>query len=134
MANLENIEGVGKTYAGKLAKAGVTTTNGLLKLGATRKGRSVLAAASGCTEKQILEWVNRADLFRIKGVGEEYSDLLEVAGVDSVPELAQRNANNLHEKMAEVNAAKRLVRQMPSSSVVSAWVAQAKTLPKVVTH
>ncbi|MDH3234411.1 MAG: DUF4332 domain-containing protein [Alphaproteobacteria bacterium] len=134
MANLRNVEGIGKTYAGKLEKAGVKTTNGLLKHGATRKGRSELAASSGCTERQILEWVNRADLFRIDGVGEEYSDLLEVAGVDSVPELAQRNAINLHQKMAEVNAAKRLVRQLPTSAAVSAWVAQAKTLPRVVKH
>ncbi|MEM8548199.1 MAG: DUF4332 domain-containing protein, partial [Pseudomonadota bacterium] len=86
----------------------------------------------GCTEKQILEWVNRADLCRIKGVGSEYSDLLECAGVDTVPELAGRNADNLHVKMKEVNDAKKLVRSLPSAKQVTDWVAQAKKLPRAV--
>jgi predicted flap endonuclease-1-like 5' DNA nuclease len=82
----------------------------------------------------ILEWVNHADLFRIKGVGEEYADLLEEAGVDTVPELAQRNPANLHAKLGEVNAAKKLVRRLPTAAQVTDWVDQAKALPRVITY
>ena len=86
------------------------------------------------SEKLILKFVNHADLCRIKGVGGEYAELLEASGVDSVPELAQRNAENLAEKMSEVNAEKSLVRSLPSAETVSGWVGQAKDLPRVVTH
>jgi predicted flap endonuclease-1-like 5' DNA nuclease len=82
----------------------------------------------------ILEWVNLADLLRIKGLGEEFSDLLEEAGVDTVPELAQRNPENLHQKMVEVNEAKNLVRRVPGLAQVTDWVAQAKELPRVITY
>jgi predicted flap endonuclease-1-like 5' DNA nuclease len=101
---------------------------------ATKKGRVKLASSSGISEKLILEWVNLADLMRIKGVGEEYSDLLEEAGVDSVKELRNRRPDHLFEKMAEVNAKKRLVRRDPSLLEVKRWVAQAKKLKPVVTH
>ncbi len=93
-----------------------------------------LAATTGISEKLILRWVNMADLFRIKGVGEEYSDLLEASGVDTVPELAQRNAENLQAKMAEVNAEKKLVRRVPTLSEVTSWIDQAKALPRAVTY
>lgn len=82
----------------------------------------------------MLAWVNRADLSRIKGVSTQYADLLEAAGVDTVPELAQRNAENLQAKMVEVNADKHLVRQVPGATTVMDWVAQAKALPRVITH
>ena len=134
MANLLKVEGIGETYAGKLAAAGLTTTGALLKKGATPKGRQEIAEATGISPKLVLEWVNLVDLFRIKGVGEEYSDLLEEAGVDTVPELAQRNPDNLYQKLVEVNQAKALVRQLPSAGMVADWVAQAKDLPRVITY
>ncbi|MBS1713450.1 MAG: DUF4332 domain-containing protein [Armatimonadetes bacterium] len=134
MGNVKDIEGIGGAFAEKLEAAGVKTEDQLLQAGATQKGREELSGKSGIPESKILEWVNRADLARIKGVGSEYADLLEASGVDSVPELAQRNGANLHAKMAEINAAKNLVRSMPSESVVSDWVEQAKALPKIVTH
>lgn len=134
MTKLENIEGIGAKYADQLREAGVGSQESLLKKGATPKGRKELAEATGLSGKLILKWVNRADLARIKGVGEEYADLLEYSGVDTVPELAQRNADNLFAKMTEVNEAKNLVRSMPSAKQVADWVAQAKDLPRVITY
>jgi predicted flap endonuclease-1-like 5' DNA nuclease len=134
MASLLKIEGVGDTYAAKLAKAGIITTQALLKEGATTKGRKMLSKQTGISEKLILEWVNHADLFRIKGVGEEYSDLLEAAGVDTVVELAQRNPENLYKKLVEVNNVKDLVRKVPGESQVKSWVNQAKELPRIITY
>lgn len=134
MAKLTTIEGIGTSGAAKLAKAKVGSTATLLARGATAAGRKELSKASGVTEKRLLEWVNRADLMRIKGVGEEYSDLLEAAGVDTVPELAKRKPANLAAAMAELNAKKKLVRQLPTEARVADWVAQAKKLPKVVRH
>lgn len=134
MASLIRIEGIGEAYARKLQEVGLVTTEALLKRGSTPKGREEIAEQSGIDVKKILEWVNRADLFRIKGVAEEYSDLLENAGVDTVPELAQRNPANLHVKMTEVNLAKQLVRRLPTQDEVGRWVKQAKELPRVVTY
>ena len=134
MANIIDIEGIGDVYTQKLADAGLTTVEALLKAGASPKGRQALAEETGISGKLILEWVNLADLFRIKGVGEEYSDLLEEAGVDTVPELAQRNAENLYAKLIETNAAKELVRRLPTQSQVADWIEQAKALPRVVTY
>lgn len=134
MAKLATIEGIGATYAEKMAGCGVTTTAGLLKAGADPAGRKKLAAESGLTEKQILGWVNRADLMRVKGVGEEYSDLLECAGVDTCVELATRNAENLHAAMDEVNLKKKLVRRPPSRAEVQRWVAHAKELDRAVSY
>lgn len=134
MTKLSSIEGIGEAYAAKLKAAGVTSLENLLEQCCMKKGRQEIAEKSGISEKHILEWVNRADLSRIKGVSTQYADLLECAGVDTVPELAQRNAENLQEKMAEVNKEKKLVRQVPSLSQVTSWVAQAKELPKKVSH
>ena len=134
MTNIVDIEGIGKVYAAKLEAAGITTVESLLERGATPKGRQDLAEQTDIGDKLILEWVNLADLFRIKGIGEEFSDLLEEAGVDTVPELAQRNPENLHSKLVEVNEAKKLVRRVPGLSQVQDWVAQAKELPRVVTY
>jgi predicted flap endonuclease-1-like 5' DNA nuclease len=106
----------------------------LLEKGATPKGRKKIAEKAGISEKLILEWVNHADLFRVRGVGEEYADLLEEAGVDTVPELAQRKPENLYQKLREVNQAKKLVRRPPSQAEVSSWVKQAKELDRVVTY
>jgi predicted flap endonuclease-1-like 5' DNA nuclease len=110
MTALSKIEGIGDAYAEKLKGAGVGSVEALLEKGATAKGRKELVQASGISDTLILKWVNRADLFRVKGLGEEYTDLLEKAGVDTVPELAQRKAENLARKLAEVNAEKNLVR------------------------
>ena len=134
MTKLVDIEGVGAVYAAKLKDAGIETAEALLKAGATPKGRKEVAEKSGITEKLILTWVNHVDLFRIKGVGEEYADLLERAGVDTVPELAQRKAENLLEKMTAVNDEKKLVRRLPVLSMVADWIEQAKQLPRVVTY
>src|SRR5689334_19290056 len=128
------IEGIGPAYAAKLQAAGITTVEGLLERGRTKKGRKELAEKTGLSEHQILEWVNRADLARVQGVGSEYSDLLEAAGVDSCKELAQRNAANLTAKLAEVNAAKNLVRALPAESVVAGWIEEAKKLQIAVEH
>jgi predicted flap endonuclease-1-like 5' DNA nuclease len=132
MANLLRVEGIGEVYAQKLSDAGIKTTNALLKQGATPKGRKEIAENSGISETLILEWVNHVDLFRIKGVFEEYADLLEEAGVDTVKELAQRNPANLYKKLVEVNEQKKLVRQLPGKSQVENWVAQAKQLDRAV--
>jgi predicted flap endonuclease-1-like 5' DNA nuclease len=134
MANIKDIEGIGPVYGEKLETAGVQTDAALLTQGASKKGRGELAEKTGISETMILNWVNRADLARIKGIGSEYADLLEASGVDSVPELAQRNGANLHAKMTEVNSEKLLVRSLPSESQVEGWVEQAKSLDRVVTH
>ncbi len=134
MAKLSEIEGIGAAYSDKLEAAGITSLENLLDTCCTKKGRKEIAEKSGVSEKLILNWVNRADLTRIKGVSTQYADLLESAGVDTVPELAQRNPENLQQKMADVNADKNLVRKVPTVSQVQDWVAQAKELPRVVTH
>jgi predicted flap endonuclease-1-like 5' DNA nuclease len=134
MARIAKIEGIGDVYGQKLQEAGILTVDDLLKAGAVPQGRNELAEKTGISSKLILEWVNHADLFRIKGVGEEYSDLLEEAGVDTVPELAQRNAENLYAKLVETNEEKKLVRRLPTQAQVSDWVAQAKDLPRVINY
>jgi predicted flap endonuclease-1-like 5' DNA nuclease len=134
MASIIDIEGIGKQHKKQLTAAGIRTTEALLKRGATPKGRKEIEEATGIGHKLVLEWVNLADLFRVKGIGEEYSDLLEEAGVDTVVELAQRNADNLHEKMLQVNEKKKLVRRPPALSMVKDWVTQAKRMPRVVKY
>lgn len=134
MAKLTEVEGIGPAYAEKLQQAGIDSTEALLEKGASPKGRKEIAESADISPKLVLEWVNMVDLFRVKGVGEEYADLLEAAGVDTVPELAQRNPANLHQKMVEVNDEKKLVRQTPSESMVGDWVEQAKALPRVVEY
>ncbi len=134
MTKITTIEGIGPVLAEKFAAAGVKTTEKLLDKGRTPKGRADLAQATGASEKQILEWTNRADLFRVKGIGEEYSDLLEAAGVDTVVELAGRNPENLHAKLGEVNAGKKKVRREPTQKEVEKWVAAAKLLPRMIEY
>jgi len=128
------IEGIGPTYAEKLNSIGIYTTNDLLEAGGTRIGRQEISEKTDISETLILEWVNLADLMRIKGVGEEYSDLLEEAGVDTVAELAQRNPDNLYAKLLEVNEEKKLVRQLPNLNDLTTWVNQAKTLPRKIEY
>ena len=134
MAKIVDVEGIGTKYADKLIKAGVSSTDALLKAGATPKGRKDLAEKTGIGDAQILKWVNHVDLYRIKGVGSEYSDLLEAAGVDTIPELAQRKAANLIQKIVAVNKEKKLVRKLPVESQVADWIEQAKKLPRLLTY
>jgi predicted flap endonuclease-1-like 5' DNA nuclease len=133
MKKLTQIEGIGAVYGQKLQQAGVGTLENLLEQGASPGGRKEIAQKAGVSEKQVLRWANMADLFRVKGIGEEYADLLEAAGVDTVPELAQRNPGNLKIKLAEINEAKNLVRRVPSEPEVTGWVEQAKKLPRALT-
>ena len=134
MTKLETIEGIGPVISEKLAEAGVGSIEALLKNGASKKGRHTIAEQTGITEMKILRLVNHADLMRIKGIGGEYSELLEWSGVDSVPELAQRNAANLLEKITSVNDEKQLVRELPTEKQLSDWVTQAGALEKIVQH
>jgi predicted flap endonuclease-1-like 5' DNA nuclease len=132
---IQDVEGIGPVFADRLKAAGVDTTDELLERGASSAGRANLAAAAGITEKQLLEWVNHADLMRLNGVGSEYADLLEAAGVDSCAELAQRNAANLAQTFQELDAARpNWIRQIPSEATVAGWIEEAKTLGLVVTH
>ena len=134
MAKLSTIEGIGPSIEKKLRAAGVGSTDSLLSMGATKKGRQQISQASGLDEGRLLKFVNHADLMRIKGVGGEYSELLEASGVDSVPELKRRNAANLASAMQDVNSKKKLVRVVPGPDIVAGWVEQAKSLAKIVTH
>jgi predicted flap endonuclease-1-like 5' DNA nuclease len=134
MTKLTEIEGIGEVYSGKLKAVGIDTVEELLEAGVTPKGRQELEEKTGIGHKLILEWVNLADLMRIKGIGEEYADLLEEAGVDTVKELRNRNSDNLHAALLEINEQKRLVRQVPGRDQVANWIEQAKTLPPKVTY
>ena len=134
MSKLSDIEGIGAAYSSKLEEIGINTLEALLNAGSEKKGRKEIADNTGISEKLVLNWINRADLARVKGISTQYADLLEFAGVDTVPELAQRRADNLHAKMLEVNDEKNLVRKVPALSQVEDWVAQAKELPRVVNY
>jgi predicted flap endonuclease-1-like 5' DNA nuclease len=133
-AKVEEIEGIGPMYAKKLNNNGINTTDELLDVGGTKQGRKDLAKKTGISETIILEWVNMADLFRIKGIAEEYSELLKEAGVNTVVELARRNPENLQETLVGVNDAKKLVRRPPSLSQTKDWVEQAKALSRKVEY
>lgn len=134
MSKLSLIEGIGESYEKKLKECGIGSVETLLETCKTKKGRTVLADISGISEKLVLKWTNHADLFRIKGVGGEYAELLEAAGVDTVVELSKRKPENLIAKMNEVNEKKELVRKLPTEKQVVDWVAQAGNLPRVVQY
>ncbi len=134
MAKLNTIEGIGETYLAKLEAAGLKTVEAYLEQCCEKKGRKEIATKTDISEKLVLKWANRADLSRIKGVSTQYADLLEMAGVDTVPELATRNAANLTVKMAECNEEKNLVRAVPSEKQVTGWVEQAKELPRKLNY
>lgn len=134
MSSLKSIEGIGEIYAEKLKASGITSVEDLLATCAAKKDRAEIAESTGIPEKLILKWTNHADLSRIKGVAGEYAELLEAAGVDTVPELAQRKAENLYAKMVEINAEKKLVRKMPTEKQVADWVTHAGELPRVMTY
>lgn len=136
MANrkIEDVEGIGAVLGEKFRTAGVKDTDSLLKNALTAAQRKALAEKTGLSEARILKFANMVDLYRISGVGSEYSELLEAAGVDTVPELAQRNAANLVQAMTTVNQEKRLTRQVPTESEVGRWIEQAKKLPRMIEH
>ena len=125
---IEEVEGIGPSYGKKLNAAGVATTGALLKAGATRGARKKLAEATGISDKRILEWCNLADLMRVNGIGKQFAELLEAAGVDTIKELRKRNAANVAAKMKEVNDKKKLARSTPSESMVGRWIEAAKGL------
>ena len=134
MPSVIHIEGIGEVYAGKLLGAGVPTTEALLEAGATPQGWDALGEKTGIGHGLILKWVNRADLFRVRGIGEQYSDLLAAAGVETVLELAQRVPAHLHQRLVETNEAKSLVRHVPSLEHVAEGVEQAGQLTRVVSY
>jgi predicted flap endonuclease-1-like 5' DNA nuclease len=134
MGTITDIEGIDDVYGAKLRDAGVATTEALLEAGKDAKGRAQLAETTGISGKRILTWVNHSDLFRVKGIAGQHSELLEAAGVDTVVELATRNPSHLAPRLHEVNQEKHLVRSVPSETEVAAWIEQAKCLPRVVTY
>jgi predicted RecB family nuclease len=134
MASIDTIEGIGHKQATSLRKARIRTVESLLKKGATRSGRREISTTTGIGERLILKWVNRADLMRVRGVGEEYSDLLEAAGVDTIKELRRRNPGNLLTVMVEINAKKNLVRRLPTPAMVERWIEHALELEPVIRH
>ncbi len=134
MKKINLIEGIGDAYCAKLNEAGIVSVEQMLDACKTRQDRKALAAKSGVTEEQVLLWANHADLFRIKGVSSQYADLLEAAGVDTVKELAQRNPENLTERMEKLNEEKHLVRTVPYLKMVRKWVAQAQELPRILEY
>jgi predicted flap endonuclease-1-like 5' DNA nuclease len=131
---IEEIEGIGGARATKLGKMGIKTTGDLLKLGATPTGRKRIAAECEVSSVRLLRWINMADLMRISGVGQEYSELLEAANCNTVKQLRRRNATNLATRMAEINEHKKLVRSVPTLSQVERWVEQAAKLEPMITY
>lgn len=131
---ITEIEGIGPVYQEKLATAGVKTVEGLLEAGASKTGRKKIAEESGIDESKILDWVNMADLFRIKGVASQFAELLKAAGVDTVKELRTRNAENLHAKLVEVQEEKKITRTVPALSQITDFIEQAKALEPMVTY
>ncbi len=131
---IEEIEGIGPVYGKKLRAAGITTTEGLLEKCAGRSGRAALARETGIEEKLILKWSNHADLFRINGVGPQFSELLEASGVDTVKEFRNRNAGNLYARMQEVNEVKQLVRRLPSLKQLTGMIEEAGKMTSVMTY
>lgn len=131
---VEEIEGIGAVIAGKLEAVGINTTADLLAKCGSVKGRKGTAEQTGINEHKLLAFANMADLMRISGIGSEFSELLEAAGVDTVKELQHRNVENLVSKMVEINEKRKLTRRTPNASEVAKWVDQAKTLPPMISH
>lgn len=131
---IQDIEGIGPAFEAKLAEVNITTVEALLEQGKTRKGRESIAEATGIEKKRLLSFVNMADLFRVKGIAGQFAELLKRAGVDTVKELATRNPANLHAKLVEVNAEKKLTKAVPAISRVEDFVSQAKALEPMITY
>jgi len=131
---IEEVEGIGPSYAEKLAEAGINTTGKLLDECCSRKGRQTMAESTGVSEKLLLKWSNMADMMRISGIGPQFAEMLEAAGVDTVKELAQRRADNLAAKMEEVKEAKRIAKASPAESIVASWIKTAGDTPPRMTY
>lgn len=132
MYDIIDIEGIGPIYAEKLKAIGIANTDQLLEATATPKGRKELAEKAEISPKLVLTWANLADLMRVKGVGTQFAELLEAAGVDTIKELRTRNADNLAAKMKEVMEEKKITRASPAVGVVQEWIEQAKAIdPKL---
>ena len=131
---IDEIEGIGPSYAAKLDEAGIKTTDDFLKLCCDAKGRDATAAKTGISEKLILSWANMADLMRVNGVGRQYAEVLHAAGVDTIKELRTRNAENLAAAMKKVNDEKNLANACPSASIVADWIEKAKGMDPLITH
>ncbi len=132
---IDEVEGIGAAHAAKLGEVGINTTDDLIMAAASAAGRDKVAGMTGISAGQLLKWVNHVDLMRIDGVGPEYAELLEAAGVDSPAELAQRNAANLAQTFQEIDAARpNWVRRVPSEATVAGWIASAAAMEKVVSH
>ena len=129
-----DIEGIGDVYAEKLIAAGINKVSELLEKCAAPKGRKALAEETGISEKLILRWTNHADLFRINGVGPQFAELLEAAGVDTVKEFRHRVAENLQPKLEETNAAKNICNRVPAVSEIQKMIDQAKELEPRMTY
>jgi predicted flap endonuclease-1-like 5' DNA nuclease len=134
MSHINKIEGIGTSHTKKLEAEGIKTVEQLLKAGSSPKHRQELAQKTGFSEHHILKWVNQADLFRVKGIGRQYAELLEASGVDSVLELAQRRPDHLHAALRASNDKKRQVHLVPGLATVGRWVEEAKQLPRIVTY
>jgi len=132
--SIDEIQGIGPSFKEKLATASVTTTEKLLDMGATKKGRTELATTTGVSETHILDWVNMADMMRINGVGGQFAELLKATGVDTVKELRTRNAENLTKAMTEMNEQKNLAKTTPTITHVTKWIEEAKTMEPMVSH
>ncbi len=127
-----DIEGIGNVNAKKLVEAGINTVDDLLQKAKNPAGRKTLEETTGISGKSILKWANHADLMRINGVGPQFSELLEAAGVDTVKELKHRVADNLQQKLEEINNKRNLVNRVPSVSEVQKMIDQAKELPAIM--
>ncbi|MBV9106733.1 MAG: DUF4332 domain-containing protein [Verrucomicrobia bacterium] len=134
MKHINEIEGIGPSHAEKLESHGIRTVEDLLKSGATPNAREELVKQTGISHHLILKWVNEADLFRVKGIARQYTELLRSAGVDSVKELAQRRADHLHEELAAINREKKHVHEVPGVNAIERWIEEAKALPGMVTY
>ena len=131
---IDEIEGIGTVYKEKLSAVGIATTDDLLQLCADAKGREDISQKTGLSTSQLLNWVDMADLMRVSGVGRQFGELLKAAGVDTIKELRNRNADNLTAKLAEVNAEKKLAKKVPTAAQVQDWIEQAKTMGPMITH
>lgn len=131
---IDEVEGIGPAFREKLTAAGITTTDQLLSEGGAKAGRKALAEKTGISEGQLLKWINRADLMRVSGIGKQFAELLECTGVDTIKELATRNAGNLAEAMTTLNDEKKLTKGTANTEQVQGWIDQAKTMEPGVTH
>ena len=132
--SIEEIEGIGKEYGEALRGVDIQTTEDLLRRCGDKNGREGVATEAGLSAKLLLEWANHADLMRINGVGGEYADLLEAAGVDTVKEFATRNAENLAEKMDEVNNERKRTDRVPNAPTLQKWIDEAAGLDPMISH